>query len=176
MFRTCASDSAYIQIVSSLCSNHVTATRFETKRFSLKWNISALKRFIAKMTKCFKAISWWREILVDCFFAMTWSCKRSPGPKKSWSQMQFLALRSTSEIVFQSISSILKCLFHHWSLDDFSLVRWQNMSSCSAQCTLCWVLFSTPSMVVLIEIDIMEKANFNGGTMLKQKHSKCFKA
>jgi len=54
-------------------------------------------------------------------FAMCWYYKRSTRPRSSMSQVPSLALRPTFEKAFQSVSSVLKRLFQHLSLNDFSL-------------------------------------------------------
>jgi len=52
-------------------------------------------------------------------FSLISPCKRSMGPEKVQSQMPFLALRIGLEVAFQNDLSVLKRLFHRWSLNDF---------------------------------------------------------
>jgi len=136
--KICFFCCAYVQIVISLCSTHVLLmfnSCFPYVQLVLLWN----KTFQLE-TKCFEVETLETQndevfqagllMTGDPFqllpFAMSWSFKRSTGPKKSWSQMLSMALRPTLEKAFQCVFCVLKRLFQRWSLDGFLLVWWQN--------------------------------------------------
>jgi len=59
-------------------------------------------------------------------FSLICYCKRSMGPKKARSEMPFLALRIIRKVAFQNDFSVLKRLFHRWSLNGFLGIDGQN--------------------------------------------------
>jgi len=64
-------------------------------------------------------------------FSLISSYKRSMGPNGHSLKGLFLALGVGLEVAFQNDSSVLKCLFHQWSLNVFWHCQQKMMSLCS---------------------------------------------
>ena len=178
MFR---SWSPYVQLMFCLCSTRVflmfNSCYFETKRFSLKQNVSKLKRLKHKMMKCFKPVSWWPEILFNCYL-LQWV-----DPLKDQLDQKNCGLKCFPWHWDQRLKKHFNAFFAFWNacfnvglLMNFCLFDDKIMSSCSAHCVLCWALFLMHSVLVFIQKPMLEKAEFDGCAMVSKKRSGAFQA
>jgi len=131
------------------------------------WSYGAFQN---ALLKCFQwSLSMETSPFKPLSFSFISSYKRSMGPKKAQSQMLSLALRSDMKVAFQNDSSILKHLFHRWSLNGFlGIDKQQRMSFCSTRWVLCWVLLFQHCLSVFIERLLLEKSHCGGWDMVDE--------